>query len=79
MRRATGESHGAAGTPLQAPNNKGLIRCLTPEELETRAISSYNAPSRFARDVGGRDTTSRKVEFVGAMVEYGSEVEHQVF
>ena len=31
-RRATVESHGAAGTPLQAPNNKGLIRRRTPEE-----------------------------------------------
>ena len=28
---------------------------------ETRATSSNNAPSRSARDVGGRDTTSRNV------------------
>ena len=29
--------------------------------LWRQAISSYNAPSRFARDVGGRDTSSRNV------------------
>ena len=29
-RRATGESHGAGGTPFQAPNKKGLISRLLP-------------------------------------------------
>ena len=32
LRRAAGESHGAAGTPLQATNRKGLIRRRTLEE-----------------------------------------------
>ena len=41
------------------------------------------AETRFARDVGGKghhikECTS-KVEFVGAMVEYDSEVKHQAF
>ena len=63
-----GESRGGRHTALgteqqglgQAPNTGGTLWRQEP--------SSCNAPSRFARDVGGRHTTSRKVEFVGVVV-----------
>ena len=55
-----GESRGGRHTAPGA-EQQGLDQALNTEgqHVETRAISSYNAPSRFARDVGGRDTTSR--------------------